>query len=239
MDSSRFRGDIIAASADSRQQQPGGDEMDATTVAVDLAKTVFELAVAQAQWRVVERRRLNRAQLTRDLSEMAPTPIGMEACGMAHFWGRSAQQQGHRVTLVPPTDVRPYVRRNKPDRADAEAILEAVRSGDIPRVPVKRIEQQARVARHRIREQWMTTRTARLTMLRGIRREHGILLPAGAPPAVTAVPTILAEATTQLPLHVRTMLARGHEEIRAMEQRITSLARERHVLAEADPVVTR
>src|SRR5262249_55653061 len=106
-------------------------------------------------------------------------------------------------------------------------------------VPVKRIEQQARVARHRIREQWMTTRTARLTMRRGIRREHGIVPPAGAPPAVTAVPTILAEATTQLPLHVRTMLARGHEEIRAMEQRITSLARERHVLAEADPVVTR
>lgn len=213
--------------------------MDATTVAVDLAKTVFELAIANAHWRVVERRRLNRAQLTRYLTETPPTHIVMEACGMAHFWGRFAQQQGHRVTLVPPAYVRPYVRRNKTDRADAEAILDAVRSGEMPSVPVTRIEQQALVAVHRVREQWMTTRTARINTLRGILREHGILLPAGAQTAVKAVPAILEDAETLLPLHLRTILTSVDEEIRAIEERVADLERELRALADADRVVTR
>ena len=117
--------------------------------------------------------------------------------------GRVAQQQGHRVTLVPPAYVRPYVRRNKTDRADAEAILEAIleaiRSGERPRVPVKRVEQQALVALHRVREQWMTTRTARINVLRGLLREQGLLLPAGACAALRALPVLLDEAATVLP----------------------------------------
>jgi transposase len=212
-------------------------DMDATTVAVDLAKTVFELAIANAQWRIVSRQRLNRQQFTRFLAETPATHVVMEACGMAHDWGRLAQQHGHRVTLVPPSYVRPYVRRNKTDRADAEAILEAVRSGEMPSVAVKRVEQQALVALHRVREQWMTTRTARINTLRGILREHGVLLPAGARAAVHAVPTLLEEG--QLPLHVRTVLRSVHAEIRALETRIAELERELHALAASDPIVTR
>jgi transposase len=214
-------------------------EMDATTVAVDLAKTVFELATANAQWRIVSRQRLNRAQFTRFVAVTPATHIVMEACGMAHYWGRVAQQHGHRVTLVPPGYVRPYVRRNKTDRADAEAILEAVRSGEMPSVPVKRVEQQALVALHRVREQWMTTRTARINTLRGILREHGLLLPAGARAAVQAVPRLLEEAHTTLPPHLRTVLTSVHAEIRALETRIAELECELRALADADPVVTR
>ena len=213
--------------------------MDATTVAVDLAKTVFELAIANAQWRVVSRQRLNRAQFTRYLTQTSPTHLVMEACSMAHYWGRLAQQHGHRVTLVPPAYVRPYVRRSKTDRADAEAILEAVRSGEMPSVPVKRREQQALVALHRVREQWMTTRTARINTLRGILREHGLLLPAGARAALQAVPTILDDAATALPRHLRAVLTSVHEEIRAIEERIAQLETELRTLAEGDPVVTR
>ena len=165
--------------------------MDATTVAVDLAKSVFELAIANARWRVWSRQRLNRARFARFLAQTPPTHVVMEACGTAHYWGRVAQQHGHRVTLVPPAYVRPYVRRNKTDRADAEAILEATRSGEIPRVPVKRVEQQALVALHRVREQWMTTRTARINVLRGLLREQGLLLPAGACAALRALPVLL------------------------------------------------
>ena len=95
-----------------------------------------------------------------------------------------------------PRTVRPYVRRNKTDRADAEAILEAVRSGEMPSVPVKRVEQQALVGLHRVREQWMTTRTARINTLREILREHGLLLPAGPRAALQAVPALLEEAET-------------------------------------------
>jgi transposase len=214
-------------------------KMDATTVGVDLAKTVFELAVANGQWRIIARQRLNRAQFTRFLTQTAPTHVVMEACGMAHYWGRVAQQRGHRVTLVPPSYVRPYVRRNKTDRADAEAILEAVRSGEMPSVPVKRVEQQALVAVHRVRAQWMTTRTARINTLRGILREHGVLLPAGARAAVQAVPLVLAEAQTTLPRHLRTVLTTVHAEIRALETRLAELERELRALADADPVVAR
>jgi transposase len=213
--------------------------MDATTVAVDLAKSVFELAMADVHWHIGERKRLNRTQFARFLGETPTTHVVMEACGTAHYWGRVAQQHGHRVTLVPPAYVRPYVRRNKTDRADAEAIVEAVRSGPIPPVPVKRVEQQALVAVHRVREQWMTTRTARINTLRGILREQGLLLPAGARAALQALPRILEQAETQLPRHLRLMLTSVHEEVRAIETRIADLERELRVLADADPVVTR
>ncbi len=212
--------------------------MDATTVAVDLAKTVFELALANAQWHLVGRQRLNRAGFTRFLAETPPTHVVMEACGTAHYWGRVAQDHGHRVTLVPPGYVRPYVRRNKTDRADAAAILEAVRSGQVPTVAVKRVEQQALVALHRVREQWMTTRTARINTLRGILREQGILLPAGARAALQAIPSVL-DAATLLPAHLRRVLADVHEEVRAIEGRIAALERELASLAADDPVVTR
>lgn len=213
--------------------------MDATTVAVDLAKTVFEIALANAQWRVIGRHRLNRAGFARFLAQTAPTHVVMEACGTAHYWGRVAQAHGHHVTLVPPAYVRPYVRRNKTDRADAEAILETVRSGQVPSVPVKRVEQQALVALHRIREQWMTTRTARINTVRGLLREHGLLLPPGASAALKALPALLDDAASVLPRHLRLMLTSVHEEVRAIEGRIVALERELQALAALDPVVTR
>ena len=213
--------------------------MHAMTVAVDLAKTVFELAEANDRWRLMARHRFNRRQFTGFLSVTPPTHIVMEACGTAHYWGRMAQRQGHGVMLVPPAYVRPYVRRNKTDRADAEALLEAVRSGQIPGVPVKRSEQQALVQLHRVREQWMRDRTARINTLRGILREHGLLLPAGPRAAMTAVPALLEDAELPLPMHLRQVLAMVHEEVRALEARIAALDGELRRVAEADPVIRR
>jgi transposase len=230
---------MIAASADTHQRNQEETEMDATTVAVDLAKSVFELALANAQWRITARHRLTRTQFARFLAATSATHMVMEACGTAHYWGRVAQQHGHRVTLIPPAYVRPYVRRNKTDRADAEAILEAVRSGQMPSVPVKRVEQQALVAMHRVREQWMTTRTSRINTLRGILREQGILLPAGARAALQALPRIVDEAQATIPMYLRQILASVHDEVRAIEARIVDLERELRVLADADPIVTR
>jgi len=186
--------------------------MDATVMAVDLAKTVFEVAFANPQGRIVGRHRFNRRQLAQCLAATPAIHVVMEACGTAHYWGRVAQQHGHTVSLLPALYVRPYVRRNKTDRTDAEAILEAARSGQLPTVAVKRIEQQALVALHRIREQWMTTRTARINALRGLLREHGLMLPVGARAALRAVPTILEGAETPLPLHLRQALRLLHEE---------------------------
>src|SRR5262249_31121284 len=111
--------------------------MDATTIGVDLAKDVFEVAMANERWHVIKRERLTRPRFERLLRECSATHLIMEACGTAHYWARTAQRLGHQVTLLPSQYVRPYVRRNKTDRTDAEALLEAVRSGGIPPVAVK------------------------------------------------------------------------------------------------------
>jgi transposase len=213
--------------------------MDATTIAVDLAKTVFEVAIADREWHIVARHRFNRRQFAHFLATVSPTDVVMEACGTAHHWGRCAQRCGHTVTLLPPAYVRPYVRRNKTDRTDAEALLEATRSGQIPSVPVKSVAQQTLVALHRIREQWMATRTARINTLRGILREQGVLLPAGAGPALHAIPALLEDAETALANPLCRMISLIHEEVRQLEACIGALERELRAVADADPVATR
>jgi transposase len=228
-----------AASADVHQRNQEETEMDAMTVAVDVAKTVFEVAIANREWHIVARHRLNRRQFTQFLATASPTHVVMEACGTAHFWGRCAQRYGHMVTLLPPAYVRPYVRRNKTDRTDAEALLEATRSGQIPSVPVKSVAQQTLVAVHRIREQWMATRTARINALRGILREQGMLLPAGAGPALRAIPALLEDAETALTTPLCRMISLIYQEVRELDACIGALERELRAMADADPVATR
>jgi transposase len=207
----------------------------ATTVAVDLSMTVFEVGIADRQWRLVERRRLNRRQFGRFLADQPASHIVMEACGTAHHWGRVAQAHGHRVSLLPVRYVKPYLRGNKTDRTDVDALLDAVRTGQIPPVTVKTAAQQEIVALHRIREQWMATRTARINALRGFFREHGIPLAAGARAALAAVPT-LAE---QLPAHLALAVTSVYDEVRALEARIVGIERQLAALAKDDTTVQR
>jgi transposase len=142
-----------------------------TTVAVDLAKSVFEIAVSPRPGRVSERHRLSRTALLRFFAERPAATVVMEACGSAHFWARGLERLGHSVVLLPPQHVRRYRPRNKTDRADAKALLEAFRNEDIRQVPVKSVAQQERAALHRLREAWMGSRTARINTLRGLLRE--------------------------------------------------------------------
>ena len=116
--------------------------MHSTTIAVDLAKSVFQVAGADGEWRVLSRRRPTRAQLVRFFGERQACRVVMEACGTAHHWGRWLQSRGFVVTLLPPQYVRAYVRRSKTDRSDADALLEAARCWELPTVPVKSEEQQ-------------------------------------------------------------------------------------------------
>ena len=147
--------------------------MHASTVAIDLAKEVFELAFADAQGRIIERKRLSRRAFIRSLETRPPLRVLMEACGGAHCWARRFQRQGHAVRLLPARDVRPYVRGNKTDRNDVAGILEADRCAGIAPVPVKTPEQQGIQALHRLREHLKAERTATLNLLRGVLREFG------------------------------------------------------------------
>jgi len=142
--------------------------MQPTTIAIDLAKSVFEVAVSRRPGAVSTRRRLTRSQMSRFLADREPLLVVMEACGTAHHWGREAEACGHRVRLLPPHAVRPYVLRKKTDRSDTKPILEAPRNEAIRPVPVKSVEQHVIASLHRLRSAWMATRTARLNALRGL-----------------------------------------------------------------------
>ena len=214
--------------------------MDATTIAVDLAKDVFEVACAASGGRIVERRRFNRHQFQRFLSSLPPgIEIVMEACGTAHYWGRHCQALGLVPRLLPTQYVRPYVRRNKTDRTDAEALLEARRCAGILPVPVKTAEQQALQSLHRVRTQWQTARTARMNVIRGLLREYGIPLRAGAVTIRRAVPALLDDGNQALPRLLRQMLRQLLEELRDLEGRIKAIDQQLGELAEADPIARR
>ena len=146
---------------------------------IDLAKDVFEIGIANTTGKIIERKRLTRPAFTHFMATTSPSNVIMEACSSAHHWARRFQSVGHHFTLLPPQYVRPYRRRNKTDRADVTAILDASRNTDIKPVPVKSVDQQNLQFCHRLREQWKTTRTARINTLRAVLREHGHFFPLG------------------------------------------------------------
>ena len=187
--------------------------MHATTVAIDLAKEVFELAFADPVGRILERKRLSRRAFPRAMENRAPLTVVMEACGSAHYWGRRFQAQGHAVRLLPARDVRPYVRRNKTDRADAAGMIEAARCEQIADVPLKSPRQQGLQALHRVREQLKTQRTATINLVRGLLREYGVTIPNGSAKVRAAVLAALEDADNEVPMALRATLAEQLERI--------------------------
>jgi transposase len=212
--------------------------MNATTVAVDLAKSVFQLAVADASWRVTETHRLTRTQFERWFANRDISLVIMEACGSAHHWARWLNSLGIEVRLLPAQYVRAYVKRNKTDAADAAALLEAARASDIRPVRVKSVEQQALQGMHRIRSLWMGTRTSRINALRGFCREFGIAIPVGARTGIEAISRVLADPGTAVPELIRGTARLLVEEIRLLEARIAQLERELASLAKLSAACT-
>jgi transposase len=208
-----------------------------TRIGVDIAKAVFQVAVSDRPGRVVRCERLRRGQFLEFLAQQPAATVLMEACGSAHYWARRIQELGHRVVLLPPHQVRPYVKRNKTDRTDAKGILEASRNEDIRPVPVKSVPQQVLTSLHRMRQGWMTERTARLNALRGLLRELGIFIPLGAEKVVPAVWMLVEDADSELPDALRSTFAAACEELRQIEMRIRQVERQLEALAEQLPAV--
>jgi transposase len=208
--------------------------MHSTTVAVDLAKNVFELAVADQDGRIIERTRLSRARFNSFFVHRAPCRVVMEARGSAHYWARRIAAYGHQVQLLPAQYVRAYVRRNKTDRADAAALLEALRCTDIQAVPVKSLEQQQILSLHRLRAQWMSSRHRCINTLRGILREFGIPIALGVTAAKTQAARALTDSGTEVPPCLRPALGQMLEEVTSIERNIESIERELVNLSRAD-----
>ena len=200
--------------------------MHDTTVAVDLAKSVFQIAIADDKWKVIAQHRLTRSQFERWFANRQVGRVVMEACGSAHHWARWLAGQGIEVRLLPAAYIRAYVKRNKTDAADACALLEAARCADIQPVRIKSVEQQALQGLHRIRSLWMTTRTSRINALRGFCREFGLAIPHGARTGIEVISRTLADPNSPVPTLVRTSMKLLVEEIRLLEQRIADLEKE-------------
>ena len=212
--------------------------MHATTVAVDLAKSVFQLVVADEHWRITETQRLTRTQFERWFVNRSVGLVVMESCGSAHHWARWLNSLGIEVRLLPAQYTRAYVRRNKTDATDAAALLEAARAADIRPVRVKSVEQQALQGLHRIRSLWMGTRTSRINALRGFLREFGIAIPVGARTGVEAISRVLADPNTAVPELIRGSARLLVEEIRLLEARIAQVERELAAAARLSPACT-
>jgi transposase len=212
--------------------------MNATTVAVDLAKSVFQLAVADEHWRIIETQRLTRTQFERWFTNRTVGLVVMESCGSAHHWARWLNSLGISVRLLPAQYIRAYVRRNKTDATDAAALLEAARAADIRPVRVKSVEQQALQGLHRIRSLWMGTRTSRINALRGFLREFGIAIPVGARTGIEAISRVLADPQTAVPDLIRGSARLLVDEIRLLEARIAQVELELAAAARLSPACT-
>ena len=207
--------------------------MSTVQIGVDLAKSIFEIAVSTMPGQVQERRRLSRTGFGTWFAQHPPAEALLEACGSAHHWGRQLQRLGHQVTLLHPRDVARYRDGNKTDRADAKALLEAARNQALSRVPVKSVEQQAVVALHRLRQGYLQTRTARINAVRGHLREFGCAIPVGAHHVLPVGAAALAEDT--VPAFLRPALETVLEEIRALEALAAGVRTELTRLAEQMP----
>lgn len=203
------------------------------TIAVDLAKSVFQVAESHQPGKVSRTRRLSRSQFERYLAQQAPSRFLFEACGSAHHWGRKLVAAGHEVRLLPPHHVRHYRAGDKTDQTDAKALLEADRNEAILSVPVKSVDQQCLASLHRLRAGYVDTRRARINAIRGLLREYGVTIPVGAR---QVIPVVMALEPETAPEPLRRALMEVVEEVRELERRIAGIEIELRALVEQTPV---
>lgn len=152
--------------------------------------------------------------------------IGVEACGSAHYWARKLQAFGHKVKLMAPQFVKPYVKTNKNDVADAEAICEAVARPNMRFMPIKTAEQQSVLCLHRARQGFVKARTPQADQIRGLLNEYGVVIPQGISHIAKRLPEILEDGENGLPGQFRTLLQRLGENLKEMERQVGELERE-------------
>jgi len=197
--------------------------MQITTIGLDIAKNVFQVHGIDAAEKVVVRKQLRRSQVLAFFKALPSCLIGMEACATAHYWARELTKLGHKVRLMPAKDVKAYVKRNKNDAADAEAICEAVRRPTMRFVQVKSAEQQGQLMQHRTRDLVMRQRTQVINALRAHLAELGIVAAKGDK-GVKELLTILAdEKDTRLPIDARASVIVLAAQLQALQTLIGSI----------------
>src|SRR5215475_3161255 len=214
-------------------------QQNLSVVGIDLAKRVFHVAGMDDKGKIVLRKRLTREALLPFIARLHPVVIGMEACGGAHYWGRRFRQYGHTVKLIAPQFVKPYVKSNKNDPADAEAICEAVTRPTMRFVPIKEVEQQDLQSLHRARERVVKARTALVNETWGLLAEYGIVLPQSVTKFRHAfLATLEAEQAKLTPLSTE-FFAQLYEEFCVLEKRLAYYTEKLEAISATHPVCQR
>ena len=208
--------------------------MNIKRIGIDLAKQVFQLHGVDNHEKVVLRKQLSRTKVLLYFQSLAPCLIGMEACGSSHYWARELQKLGHTVKLMAPQFVKPYVKGNKNDTNDAEAICEAVSRPNMRFVSIKTVAQQDIQAVHRIRNGLVKQRTAKINQIRGLLAEYGVVENKGVNVLRNALLSILEDAENGLSADFRILLEELRQDLITFDERISSLTEKINAIAKAD-----
>lgn len=215
--------------------------MEISRVGVDLAKNVFQLHGADSSGKTVWRRQLSRDKWLKVLFTVVKpgTEVGMEACTGAHHWARVLQTAGYRVKMIPPQFVKPFVKSNKNDANDAQAICEAMTRPNMHPVSIKTVEQQDIQAIHRVREGIKTHRIAKANQIRGLVAEYGLVAPKEIAALRRAIVHWLEDGSNGLTLCFRQLLKGLWGDLRVLDQRMTELDSQIAVIAKQHPTAKR
>lgn len=197
--------------------------MEITTIGIDLSKNVFQIHGVDHRGKTALKKQLKREQMLPYFANFPICLIGIEACGSAHYWARKLTALGHTVKLIAPQFVKPYVKTNKNDAADAEAICEAVSRPNMRFVPIKNGEQQAILAQHRARQGFVKARTAQANQIRGLLAEYGIVIPKGIVHIGKRLPEILEDGENELPGIFRQLIDRLGSNLKELDRQVKEL----------------
>lgn len=197
--------------------------MTIATVGLDIAKQSFQVHAADSEGRAILRKRLRRNQVAEFFANLPPCLVGLEACGSSNYWARVLSRFGHTVRLIAPQFVKPYVKSNKNDANDAEAICEAVSRPQMRFVPAKSVEQQDIQSLHRVRSRLVSLRTGLANQIRGLLSEYGIVLPHYVSQLRRGLPLILENAENERTDFSRRLFASLYEELVQLDSKIEAL----------------
>jgi transposase len=213
--------------------------MNIKRIGIDLAKLVFQLHGVDSHEKAVLRKKLKREQMLPFFRDLPSCLIGIEACSGAHYWARELQKLGHTVKLIAPQFVKPYVKANKNDANDAEAICEAVSRPNMRFVTIKTVAQQDLQANHRIRSELVQQRTAKVNQIRGLLAEYGITLGQRIDVLRKALPYLLEDAENALTGDFRVLLKGLQEDLQALDERVAVMDKRIQSLANSHPASKR
>jgi transposase len=214
--------------------------MNATTVyGVDIAKNVFQIHWIDVTTGEIARKKVARAKFSEFFAQRQPARVALEACGSAHHWARTLSGLGHQVELLPAHQVRPFVVGNKDDAADARGIWQAAQQGDIRRVAIKSVEQQAVLSLHRMRAHWINVRTATINAMRGLLYEFGVVLPQGKQVGLKALREQRARIDEQLPALMQRLVDDQLKSLTDIEAHVLAMDQEINAVQKSNPAARR